>query len=185
MDFLAELFKNQIFIQGIGFLGTALVILGMQCRSYNKVVAVKISNELIASFQYFLLGGYTGMAMNLTACVTNSIYWILIKKGKSTLPFQIAFGILFVAIGFASWHGWISVFVILAKLISSIALGINNTRIIRILNLISTPCWLIYNIFMFSIAGMCSDILMIVSLIIAVIRLDIIGERKSKKESVQ
>lgn len=179
--FFADLFQNQIFIQGIGFVGTALVVLGMQCKSYNKVVAVKISNELIAAFQYLLLGGYTGMVMNLAACGTNSIYWVLIRKGKSTLPFQIAFGIMFVVIGFMSWHGWVSLFVIFAKLISSVALGINNTRVIRILNLISTPCWLMYNIFMFSIAGMCSDIFMITSLIIAIIRLDVIAPRREKR----
>ena len=178
--FFSDLFQNQIFIQGIGFVGTALVVLGMQCKSYNKVVFVKIANELIASFQYLLLGGYTGMVMNLTACGTNAIYWARIRKGKSTRIFQIIFGAMFVAIGFASWHGWVSLFVIFAKLISSIALGINNTKIIRILNLISTPCWLMYNIFMFSIAGMCSDIFMIVSLIIAVIRIDIIGARREK-----
>ena len=178
--FFSDLFQNQIFIQGIGFVGTALVVLGMQCKSYNKVVFVKIANELIASFQYLLLGGYTGMVMNLTACATNTVYWARIRKGKSTRIFQILFGILFVVIGFLSWHGWISLFVIFAKLISSISLGINNTKVIRILNLISTPCWLIYNIYMFSIAGICSDIFMILSLIIAVIRIDIIGARKEK-----
>ena len=80
---------------------------------------------------------------------------------------------MFVVIGLLSWHSWISIFVVLAKLISSVALGINNPKIIRILNLISTPCWLMYNIFMFNIAGMCSDLIMLTSLVVAVIRLDL------------
>ena len=83
------------------------------------------------------------------------------------------FGIMFLVVGVLSWHGWISIFAIAAKIISTVSLGIKNTRVIRIMNLISTPCWLAYNIFMFSIGGMCSDLIMLTSLIIAVIRLDI------------
>ena len=77
----------------------------------------------------------------------------------------------------------IAIFVILAKLFSSMALGIHNPRVIRILNLISNPCWLIYNIYVFSIAGIVSEILVISSVVIAVIRLDILG--KSQKLEVQ
>ena len=120
------------------------------------------------------------MAVNFASCVANGVYWLRIRKNKSTLPFQIVFGIMFVVIGCLSWHGWVSIFVILAKLISSVALGINNTRVIRILNLISTPCWLMYNIYMFNIAGMCSDTIMLTSLVIAVIRLDIKKQKTSE-----
>ena len=87
---------------------------------------------------------------------------------------------LFVGIVLLSWDGWISIFVLLAKVISTVSLGINNTKIIRILNLFSTPCWLMYNIFVGSIAGMCSDVLMITSIIIGIIRVDIIGARREK-----
>jgi hypothetical protein len=173
MEFLVELLHNPFFIQGFGFLGTLLVAIGMQQRQYDRIVACKIANELIAGTQYLLMGGYTGMAVNYAACLSNAVYWWRIRKGKSTLPFQILFGIMFVVIGLLSWHSWISIFVVFAKLISSVALGINNPKVIRILNLISTPCWLMYNIFMFNIAGMCSDLLMLSSLIIAVIRLDL------------
>ena len=179
MEFLLSLLRNPYFIQGIGFLGTLTVAIGMQQRQYNRIVACKITNEIISGFQYLLLGGFTGMAVNFASCFANGTYWWRIRKGKSTLPFQIVFGIMFVVIGSLSWHGWVSLFVIAAKLISSVALGINNTRVIRILNLISTPCWLMYNIYMFNIAGMCSDLIMLTSLIIAVIRLDI---RKTEKK---
>ena len=173
MDFLLEIFQNKFFIQGIGFFGTLLVAIGMQQKKYDRIVACKISNEIISGFQYLLLGGYTGMTVNFASCFANGVYWWRIKKGKSTLPFQILFGIMFVVIGLLSWHGWISIFVVCAKMISSVALGINNPKVIRILNLISTPCWLVYNIFMFNIAGMCSDLIMLTSLVVAIIRLDL------------
>lgn len=166
-----------LLAQIIGFIGTIIIVFGMQQKKYGHIVFCKISNEFIAAIHYFLLGGYTGMLINFASCFTNGVYWYRNKKGKSTLIFQIIFGIMFVILGALSWHGPISIFVVAAKLISSVSLGINNPRIIRILNLISNPCWLIYNIYMCSIPGIISDILVIGSVVIAVVRLDILKKQ--------
>ena len=180
--FFAALVQNEVFIQCFGFFGTACVLLGMQCKSYNKLLFTKFSNSLISGSQYLMLGRFTGAATNLTACGTNIVYWLLVRKGKSTLPYQIAFGGLFIVIVLFSWDGWISIFVLLAKVISTVSLGINNTKAIRILNLFSTPCWLMYNLFVGSIAGICSDVLMITSITTALIRIDIIGARRERAQ---
>ena len=166
-----------LLAQIIGFIGTIIIVFGMQQKKYGHIVFCKISNEFIAAIHYFLLGGYTGMLINFASCFTNGVYWYRNKKGKSTLIFQIIFGIMFVILGALSWHGPISIFVVAAKLISSVSLGINNPRIIRILNLISNPCWLIYNIYMGSIPGIISDILVIGSVVVAVVRLDILKKQ--------
>ena len=182
-SFFSWLVQNQTFIQIFGFIGTACVLLGMQCKAYEKLLFTKFANSLISGLQYLMLGRYTGTATNLTACGTNIVYYILVRKKKSTLPYQIAFGFLFIVIVLLSWDGWISIFVLLAKVISTVSLGINNTKAIRILNLFSTPCWLMYNIFVGSIAGMCSDLLMITSIIIGLIRVDIIGARRERAQT--
>ena len=168
----------KLIAQIIGFCGTIIVVIGMQQKKYKNIVMCKIGNEFLSGMHYLLLGGYTGMLANLASCVTNGFYYFRIKKGKSTLPFQIIFGLMFVVIGALSWHGPISIFVVAAKLISSVALGIKNPRTIRILNLISNPCWLIYNIYMGSFAGMLTDSLVIASVVIAIIRLDILHRQK-------
>lgn len=170
---------SQIVAQLLGFVGTIIIVIGMQQKKYKHIVMCKIGNEFLSSIHYLLLGGYTGMLANFASCLTNGCYYFRIKKGKSTLPFQIVFGAMFVIIGALSWHGPISIFVVLAKLISSVALGIKNPRTIRILNLISNPCWLIYNIYVGSIAGMITDSLVILSVMIAVIRLDLLPKRES------
>lgn len=170
---------TQLIAQAIGFLGTIIVVIGMQQKKYKNIVICKIGNEFFSSIHYLLLGGYTGMLANFASCLTNGCYYFRIKNGKSTLPFQIVFATMFVAIGLLSWHGPISLLVVVAKLISSVALGIKNPRTIRILNLISNPCWLFYNIYMGSIAGIITDSLVIASVAIAVIRLDIFPKKEA------
>ena len=175
-----QLTGYQLAAQLIGFCGTIAVIIGMQQKRYSRIVICKMANELFASIHYLLLGGYTGMIINFTSIFTNGVYFYRIKKGKSTLPFQIVFGIMFVVIGALSWQGPVSLFAVSAKLLSSISLGVKSPRVIRIFNLISNPCWLMYNIFMRSFAGIFTDSLVITSVLIAVIRLDIL--KKNKQE---
>lgn len=69
-----------------------------------------------------------------------------------------------------SWHGPLSLLVIAAKILSTVANGNPNPKTIRIFNLIINPLWLIYDIFVFSLAGILSDSFTIISLIIAMIR---------------
>lgn len=170
---------EQIIAQVIAFIGTIIIIIGMQQKKYKHIVMCKIGNEFLSSIHYLLLGGYTGMLANFASCLTNGCYYFRIKRGKSTLPFQIIFATMFVIIGALSWHGLISIFVVLAKLISSVAQGIKNPRTIRILNLISNPCWLVYNIYVGSIVGIITDSVVTTSVLIAIIRLDIFSKRES------
>ena len=173
----------RLIAQLIGFLGTVTSVIGMQQKEYDRIVLCKITNEFTVSVHYLLLGGYSGMIVNFASIFANATYWYRIKKGKTTLPFQIVFAAVFVTLGALSWQGYISLFVIAAKLLSSVSLGIKNPRVIRILNLMSTPCWLTYNIYMRSIPGIISDSLVIASVIIAVIRLDILKREPCSKSS--
>lgn len=167
-----------LIAQLLGFIGTAVVVIGMQQKTYKNIAICKISNQFLAAMHYFLLGGYTGMVTNLVSCITNGCYYFRIKKGKSTLPFVIAFSVLFVAIGFLSWQGPISIFVILAKLFSTISLGVKEPKNVRLINLLYNPFWLIYDIYVRSIAGCITDIMIILSTAIAILRLDILPRRK-------
>ena len=169
----------KIIAQVLGFMGAAIVVIGMQQKKYKHISMCRIANQFLGGVHYLLLGGYTGMMTNLASCGTNVIYYFRIKKGKSTLVFQIIFATMFVILGVLSWHGPISLLVIIAKVVSSVAMGNKNPRVIRILNLISGPCWLAYNIYVGSIAGIISDSFTISSVVIAIIRLDIFPKKEN------
>ena len=119
-----------------------------------------------------LFGGALGRALLPNIIKSDSISSETLAKINGSISSVIGTLIVFIALYL--------LLTLLAKLISTVSLGINNTRVIRIMNLISTPCWLVYNICMFSIGGICSDLLMLTSLIIAVIRLDIMKHGEVK-----
>lgn len=173
---------NVLLAQIIGSFGAIIVVIGMQQKSYDRIVLCKMLNSFFGGVHYIFLGGSTGMVINLASIFTNGVYWYRNKRNKSNLPFQIIFGIAFVALGLLSWHGPTSIFVILAKMFSSVALGIKNTRTIRILNAISSPCWLVYNAFMGSIPGVLGETFITLSTLIAIVRLDILKQAEKTAE---
>ena len=169
---IVEFFTNTYVVQAIGFVGVALSLISFQFKDYQKLMWLRVICELVFALQYFLLGGYTGMATNLLSCVTNTVYRERIKKNKGTRVFQIVFVCLFALVGVLTWHGWISLLVIFAKSISSFANGLGDNKKIRFLNLIVMSLWIAYDVAVFSIGGVVCDLLTITSIIIAFFRLD-------------
>jgi len=159
--------------QILGFIGLGFILCGMQQKKYGMIVFCEVVNSFFSAVHYLILGGYTGMWICLVSCFTYVVYWDRNRKGKSTLGYQIVFGIMFTVLSLISWHSFVSIFVMIAKLVSAVSLGIKSPRIIRFMKLISFPCWLIYDLYMGSISGIIGDIMSIGSVVIGIVRLDL------------
>ena len=75
-----------IIAQIFGFAGFACSVSAYQCKKHKSVMILKTLNEMLFAFQYFFLGTYTGMAMNIISSVRNLTFSYLVKKEKNTLP---------------------------------------------------------------------------------------------------
>lgn len=162
-----------IVIQLIGGFGILASIISFQCKKHNTILLFRTLNEFIFAVQYFLLGAYTGMIVNLVGCVRNIIFTKQISKNNKTTVSVIIFSITFVIFGLAVWQGPKSLLIIAAKVLSTLAYGNKNTTIVRSIIFVTSASWLIYNYCVFSIAGMLCEAFTLLSLIIGFIRLDI------------
>ena len=181
-----------IIIQVIGFIAISFSIIAVQFNTHGKIIAFKTLSSLLFAIQYLLLGAYTGMVMDVIGSARNIVFTHTVKKGKSTKNQIIFFSILTVLLGVTSiiltWDVskiiWtenvkiatilmviVSITSIIAKLLTTVAYGIKNPHLIRMVNLPSCSLWLIYNIVVFSLAGVLNEIMSIVSIILAEIRL--------------
>ena len=183
-----------VFVQVIGFIGIALNILSVQFNSHWKIMLFKTLGSLTFVLQYILLGAWVGMIMDLIGSIRNVIFTLNVKNGKSNKWWIVFFSVFtFIAgvltiiltwnksIGYAS--NWskdalvittiavsISIISIVAKLLTTIAYGFKDPHIIRMVNLPSNACWVIYNLVAFSIAGVINDLMCLVSIVIAELR---------------
>lgn len=184
MDIIAQLLSGQdisgsitafdIIIQLIGGLGILASIISFQCKKHSSIIFFRTLNEFIFAIQYFLLGAYTGTAVSVIGCVRNIIFTKRVSQGKKTTLPVIIFSLLFIIFGIVTWQGKKSILIIVAKVLSTMAYGNKNTTVVRGVIFITSISWLIYNSVVFSIAGVLCEAFTIVSLIIGIIRLDII-----------
>ena len=165
---------NDIIIQAIGGIGLLLGLFSFLFKSHGKILFFRTLNEFIFIIQYFLLGAYTGMAMNAIGCIRNLIFTSQVKKGKSTIWSGLIFIVIFIVFGIATFAGTKSVTVIIAKVMSTVAYGNKNTTVVRTVSFVTHISYLIYNISVFTIAGALSDAITLVSLIIGIVRFDLI-----------
>lgn len=183
-----------VFIQIIGFVGIALNILSVQFNKHWKIMLFKTLGSMTFVIQYILLGAWVGMVMDLIGSIRNVIFTLNVKNGKSNKWWIVFFSLItFIAgvttiamtwdksIGYASrWSNnantvviiavSISIISIVAKLLTTIAYGFKNPHVIRMVNLPSNACWVIYNLVAFSIAGVINDLMCLGSIVIAEIR---------------
>ena len=171
-----------VFIQGIGFVGIGLNIWAVQFNKHWQIVLLKTLGTLAFTIQYLFLKAYTGMAMDAIGVFRNILFIFVVKKEKTTLPWIILFSSLTLVLGIISFEGAISLLVIVAKLLSCISYGLKSPKMIRMLNLPSSTCWLVYNALHFTLAGVLNEVFVIISIIIAEIRV-YYKEQKQKKEN--
>lgn len=171
-----------ILIQAIGFIGIALNIVAVQFNKHWQIILFKTLGSAMFVFQYVLLKAWTGAAMDGIGILRNVIFIFTVKKGKPTLFWIIFFCALTLVLGAVTYEGWISFLAITAKLLSCVSYGINNARAIRMINIPSSGCWLVYNGLHFSLAGILNEILILISIVIAEIRLHYKNQEKIIEE---
>ncbi len=163
----------EITVQLIGYVGLTFAVIAFQCKTHKKVMLFRTLNELIFSVQYLCMGSYTGVVMNVLGSVRNMGFASCVERNKSTKFLQILFSIAFVILGLLTSNGLISLMVIIAKVVTTIAYGMKDTKYIRFLTLPTSICWLIYNIACGSTAGILSESFTICSIATAIIRMDL------------
>ncbi len=183
MDAINEFFEKAaspefLFCQAIGFIGLLFAVIAFQCRSHKKIMIFRTLNELTFALQYFLLGAYTGGTMNLIGAARNTLFAAPVAHGRSTLPCQILFSLFFVGFGITTWQGSIGIPILCAKVVTTVAYGIKNPKILRLLSFPTSLCWLVYNIYSQSIAGVLCELFTYISILVALIRIDF---RRSEK----
>lgn len=167
-----------ISIQLIGALGILASIISFQCKKHNSILFFRTLNEFIFAIQYCLLGAYTGMTMNLIGCARNIVFTKQVANNKSTALWIWIFSCLFTSLGIVVWQGPKSILIIIAKVLSTLAYGNKNTSFVRKIIFVTSSSWLVYNMCVLSIAGVLCEAFTLVSIIIGIIRFDVVSRIK-------
>ena len=173
----------EILIDLLGALGIAAAVLAFQCKRHGRVLTYRTANEILFGIQFFLLGAYTGVAMNLVGSIRNTIFTVQVKKGKSTRLTGLLFCLFFLIFGLLTWEGPKSLLIISAKIISTLAFGNKNLLVVRLLILVTSSAWMIYDFTVGSYAGVVCEMLTLASIVIALFRFHIPHKKREKTDA--
>lgn len=169
----------QIIVQLCGICAMIFCIGAFLTKSRKTILIMQIIGMGMWTIHFLLLGEYAGAAMNGLAVARALVY---VRRGKQKWAdsklVPAIFVAVFLAAGLFTWYLGDDLWFLpaFAMTVTSIGLFFKNEQTMRIINLFSSPPWIVYNVFAHSLAAIITESLTMVSVIAALI----IYERKKK-----
>lgn len=163
-----------IIAQIIGFIALGLLVILFQKDNRSIMLRLMLVAAALFSVHFLLLGAFTGAAMNGLNVLRSYVFERRNnKKWAKAWWWPFVFVAAVIVLGLVTWGGYRSIFVIIAVSTQTAAFWMNNTRKIRLISLISPPCWFVYNIIVGSVPGMLTEVMILGSLLVGIYRFDI------------
>lgn len=167
-----------------------LVAFGVHASSFwqkdrRRILLLEVFDCILYSIHYFMLGAWTGGFINIIGAVRSGSF-IYKNKNKfmSTNALPVIFVFLYVLNAILTWQGPITLLPTLGSTIMMLTIWQHNTKLIRRNGIIVQLLWLSYAIFVGSWVVVGTEIILIISTVSAVVRLDILKNRQPKYKIV-
>lgn len=159
-----------MFVQIIGFLGTALFFASYQCKSSKNLFRVQFLSYLCYTAHLLLLGALTGGISYIINTFRSFCLGSKWKFARSKAMCVIICVTQVIALAF-TWSGWISILPVAANIAATIGGYTHNGQKIRIAGMfINSPLWIVYDIMVGSWAGILDEIVTECSMIVSIVR---------------
>ena len=154
--------------QFLGFIYALFLIISNFGKTAKKILLIQTMAFFFKSIHYYLLGGVSGFLTSLVSMIRN----LLFSKKACNLIWTIIFITIFIGIAVISYKGVYTLFPVLATIIYTIIINYEKPKYLRVGMLITSMSWLLYNIYVESWAGTVIQIILLISNITAIIKLD-------------
>lgn len=154
--------------QIFGFISFIILLFSFWQNNRQKLLLYQMINGILFAVQYALLGGVTGALVNLAG-----FFRALLFQKFTNFLILFIFVIVYIAICFFTYDGYVSLFPVIASLIYTFGLTKKSNNKIRITAIICSFFWLLYNFLVMAYVSFFSEFVLLASNIIALYKLDI------------
>jgi hypothetical protein len=168
---------NDIFydaiIQSLGFIAMGAGLMSFHARTRRGILIGQMICCLLFTLQLSLLDAISGAIINFIGMLRAPIYSMRGKyRWADSYAIPCVLIILLLAVGAftAYYEGFFALLPALAMVVQSVAQFMTHPRQMRIISLFSSPCWMIYHLYVGSLGGSIGEIAMVISIIIALLR---------------
>lgn len=166
---------KEIFLYGLsqafGFTATGIAILSFQAKSRRTILFLQFLVSTFWCIHYCCLGAFAGVGVNLVSMARNFLFsrkedWKWVESKYTMYGFMGAF----LLSGILTFDGLLSLLPTASMLVSTVAFHETEEKKIRILTLIASPLFLLYNVGTRSLSGVLAEVFVIVSVCVALYR---------------
>lgn len=163
--------KLQFIYQTIGILAVILSFFSFQTRKNKVFLILQSASCALFAIQFSLANAWVAVISNIV-CVIRGFVYAANRNKLTNIIFTIVICLAFATISVLGitvfremWY--ISILCCSASIASTIAISTNKNVLIHTVQLFYvSPCWLVNNIYYFSIGAIISEILNIISVLI-------------------
>lgn len=158
----------------LGVLAVVTFLLSFQFKTRRNIIVVNLISRALYILQYIFLGAFEGAVLDFMGFML-SFFAKYKEKDFVKRHFKIIIAvvnILLLSIGLAMYENVFSLFAIGGIICEITALWLTKEKNIRILSLFAAPCWLVYNLANSAYSSVVGNVLVMVSIVVAMIRLD-------------
>ncbi len=151
--------------------------------SRRKILLYSMLANLFMGASYMLLMAWSGLVMALLAVLRSVIFAKYIDDKISTKKDILILFIFYIMVGILeaiTYDGFLSLLPMLAILMYTFAVWQKNSTVYKILGVLVSIVWIIYNIYVNSIFGIILETIMVISAIIGILK----DKRNKSKKSV-
>ena len=178
---------QEIIGQIISIAAMGCTIFSYQQKKQKALLICQLLGGTLFAISFFLLGAMIGAILNLIASV-RAFMFLFEEKTKASHPLWLVLFIIsyvaFYALNFTVFgteptpaNLAIEILPIIGMTALSVAFMFGNSSKVRLLGLISSPSWLIYNIYYLSVGAIVCEVFSLCSIFIGMLRHDKRGKQ--------
>ena len=178
--------KSFVIAQVLSILGMIMNAASFQAKKQKSIITVQLFGSLFFAVNMFMLSAVTGGLLN-TIGIFRALVYSHKEKFRHLKIWNIFFITLFVLSYFAAFfiakkevtllNLIIEILPVTAMIATTISFSKSEASSVGKLGLISSPSWLVYDLINFSIGGIICEALSLISIVTAIIRLDLKKEK--------
>lgn len=167
-----------VISQILAFAGFIVYGLSFWQKDRRKILALEVLECFLHAIHYFLLGAWTGGFLNIIGMARSGSFIYKDKnKFMKTYALPAIFLCIYVINAIFTWEGFITILPTLGSMLICITIWSRNTKNIRRYSIIVQILWLTYAIYIGSYVVMVSEVILIITTSLSIIRLDIMPQK--------
>lgn len=154
--------------QFLGLIYALFLLLSLFGKNTKQILFMQTISFLFKTIHYYLLGGLSGFVTSFISMIRNLIFYRI----KENYIISICFIFVYILIGIITFNTFFSLLPVIATIVYTIIINYNNPKYLRYGMFLTSITWLIYNIYINSYSGIFIQIVMIITNIVTIIKLD-------------